>query len=58
MPDILQHAIVSLVTLLAAWVVVRRIVGTFGPSNAARPGCPTCASGCAHTARTGQRQGR
>ncbi len=58
MPDIFQHAIVSLIALLAAWVVVRRVVGTFGPSSRERPACPSCASGCAHTTRTAQRQGR
>lgn len=54
MADLLQHAVVTLVAVVAAWVVLQRVFGVFGPARAASgPGCASCASGqgsCGHVA--------
>ena len=45
MPELMQHLVVTLVALSAAWVVLRRVVGTFSPVKRSGPGCPSCATG-------------
>jgi hypothetical protein len=40
--DIVQHAIVTLAAIGAAWVVVRRVVGVVKPAGGAAPKCASC----------------
>lgn len=42
-----QHVLVTLVALVAVWVVLRRVFGVFMPSAKQGPGCPSCAAGAA-----------
>lgn len=45
MADLLQHAVVTLVAVAAAWIVLQRVFGVFGPARAAGgPGCASCPS--------------
>jgi hypothetical protein len=46
----IQDALVTLVALLSAAFVFRRVIGTFAPSKAGQP-CANCASGCAASVR-------
>lgn len=54
MSELLQHLVVGIVALLAAWVVVRRVFGVFAPAREASPGCSTCASNPAAGTRPDQ----
>lgn len=49
MGEMLQHVIVTLVAAGAVAVIVRRVAGTFGPSQpGASPQCAGCPSAKAH----------
>jgi len=53
MTDLLQHGIVTVVALLAAWVLLRHVFGVFAPASRSGPGCASCAAGqaaCGHAA--------
>ena len=43
-PEMVQHAIVTIAAAGAAWVVVRRVVGVVKPAGGKTAGGPTCAS--------------
>lgn len=47
MGEMLQHVLVTIVAAGAVAVIVRRVAGTFGPSNTA-PKCANCPSAEAH----------
>jgi len=52
MPELVQDVVVTIAALGAAWILVRRVFGVFGPARGASSGCPSCASGeggCGHT---------
>jgi hypothetical protein len=49
MGEMLQHVLVTMVAAGAVAVIVRRVAGTFGPSNGvAPPKCANCPSAEAH----------
>jgi hypothetical protein len=40
--DIIQHAIVTVAAIGAAWMVVRRVVGVVKPAGGGAPKCSSC----------------
>ena len=51
MSMVAQDVLVSLIALVAAWIVVRPVFGTFAPESpnaSAAPGCPSCAANDLH----------
>jgi hypothetical protein len=51
----LQDILVTLMALMAALIIVRRLVGTFRPGKA-NPACDNCASGSAACAKAADEQ--
>ncbi len=51
----LQDILVTLMALMAALIIVRRLVGTFRPGKA-NPACDNCASGAAACAKAAAEQ--
>jgi len=47
-PDFIQHAIVTLAAIGAAWVVVRRVFTVVKPAGGGAPKCASCPSAQAH----------
>jgi len=41
-PDIVQHALVTLAAIGAAWVVVRRVFTVVKPTGGGAPKCASC----------------
>jgi len=52
MSEFAQHVVVTLVALAAAWVVLKRVFGAFGPQQK-KPGaaCAACAANAANKAK-------
>jgi len=50
MSILLQDILVTVMALMAALIIVRRLVGTFRPGKA-NPACDNCASGAAACAK-------
>ena len=51
-PDIVQHALVTLVAIGAAWVVVRRVFTVVKPTGGGAPKCASCPSAQARKSQT------
>jgi hypothetical protein len=48
-PDFIQHAIVTLAAMGAAWFVARRVFSFVKPAGGAAPKCASCPANRAHT---------
>jgi hypothetical protein len=58
MLDALQHVIVGLAALGAAYAVVRRVVGYARPIKGRQPACPSCVAGEGACAKPSDGAGR
>jgi hypothetical protein len=47
-PDFIQHAIVTLAAIGAAWFVARRVFSFVKPTGGAAPKCASCPASQAH----------
>jgi hypothetical protein len=50
-PDFIQHAIVTLAAIGAAWIVVRRVFTIVKPAGGGAPKCASCPSAAPQRAR-------
>ena len=52
-PDFIQHAIVTLAAIGAAWFVARRVFSFVKPAGGAAPKCASCPSAAPQRVRVG-----